>query len=405
MNRPHILILSAGPACKNPRPAKEARSLREAGYTVTYMARVFNPRLQQLDEQLTREGGYIRHVVPEDSRLSRKLLTWLARQLSRTGLGSVHALGEHRRLLNAAQAHPADLIIAHSEVPLWVGRRLLRQGRLVAADLEDWHSEDLLPSARRHRPLRLLRTLERDLLREAAFCTTPSGVMADALHRRYGGTRATVLTNSFPLQPRPDPGSRQGPPTLFWYSQTLGSGRGLEPFIQAWGEIPGDSRLVLLGMPVAGFPEHLLSLVPPGRRNAVSFLSPVPPGELPGLIARHDIGLALEESTPENRRLALTNKILQYLNAGLAVVASDTAGQREVFARNPGIGALISLQSPESVRQGLLPLLSSGEALLNARIQARALAEAHYNWEREARCLLDLVGRALAGRRGKASQE
>ena len=40
-------------------------------------------------------------------------------------------------------------------------------------DLEDWFSEDLLPEARRHRPLRLLRSLERELLSRGAFASRP----------------------------------------------------------------------------------------------------------------------------------------------------------------------------------------------------------------------------------------
>jgi len=45
-------------------------------------------------------------------------------------------------------------------------------------------------------------------------------------------------------------------------------------------------------------------------------------------IAEHDIGFAGEMPHCRSRDLTVTNKILQYLLAGLAVVASGTAGQR-----------------------------------------------------------------------------
>jgi len=398
MNRgaPRILILSSGPACRNPRPLKEACALQAAGCSVTLMARAFNPHNQALDEHLAHEGGFHRHFIPEDSSLATRGGTWLARRLCAAGIGRIQALGQHRRLLEAAERHPADLTIVHTEIPFWIGLRLLRQGRRVAADIEDWHSEDLLPAARRYRPLRLLRRLERDLLHKASYCSTTSGVLSTALQQRYEGQAAEVITNSFTLQPEPDLSQRQGPPALFWYSQTLGPGRGLEPFLKAWAEDASESRLVLLGEPVQGYPDRLRSLLPPSKRQRLEFRGLVPPSELPGLIATHDVGLALEEPTPESRRLTITNKILQYLNAGLAVIASDTEGQKEVFARSPGIGALIRLDSPDTMREAIRGLLHSRETLREAQTQARSLARGHYNWEREAIRLQALVSQALA---------
>jgi len=393
---PSILILSSGPACRNPRPLKEACALQAAGCSVTLMARAFNTANQRVDEQLAHEGGFRRHFIPEDSRLSSRGVIWLARRLAAFGICRIQALGQHRRLLEAAMRHPADLTIVHTEIPFGIGLRLLRLGRRVAADIEDWHSEDLLPSARRHRPLNLLRHLERSLIHQAAYCTTTSEVLSSALHERYGGPAAAVITNSFPLQPTPELSLRQGPPSLFWYSQTIGPGRGLEPFMEAWAGDSHDTRLVLLGDPVSGYPDRLRSLLPPSKRQRLEFHGLVTPGELPGLIARHDVGLALEESTPESRRLTITNKILQYLNAGLAVLASDTEGQKEVFARNSRIGALVRLHSAASIRSGLRDLLRSRETLRECQTQARSLALGHYNWEQEAQRLHALVSQALS---------
>ncbi len=56
----------------------------------------------------------------------------------------------------------------------------------------------------------------------------------------------------------------------------------------------------------------------------------IPANELLSRVAEHDIGLALELRQPDSRNLTVTYKFLHYLLAGLAVVASDTAGQSEV---------------------------------------------------------------------------
>jgi hypothetical protein len=123
----------------------------------------------------------------------------------------------------------------------------------------------------------------------------------------------------------------------------------------------------------------------------------VPPEELPALIAQHDVGLALEDAAILNRDLTITNKILQYLNAGLAIVASDTAGQREVLARSPDAGIILSRTADATEHARQLDHLLTDRAALAARKQAaRLLAETHYCWEKESPRLLALVEKALA---------
>lgn len=273
---------------------------------------------------------------------------------------------------------------------------MLRRGRRVAADFEDWHSEDLLPAARRGRPIGLLRELERTLLLRAAYTSTTSHALSDALAHRHAARPPQVLTNSFPLQSDPHAGPPGEPPAFFWFSQTLGPGRGLEAFCDAWGRTTQASRLVLLGQPSPGFAEELLSRLPPAFAARVTLLPLVDPRELPTLIARHDIGLALEQSWITNRDLTITNKILQYLNAGLALAATPTSGQREVLAHAPGAGCLIDPESPATTAATLDEFIRDRSRLAAAQASARAAAERTYCWEHEAPRLVAIVAGALA---------
>jgi glycosyltransferase involved in cell wall biosynthesis len=139
----------------------------------------------------------------------------------------------------------------------------------------------------------------------------------------------------------------------------------------------------------------LLDSLPAAFRPLVTFLPLVPPDQLPRLIASHDIGLALEKNFIVNRDLTITNKILQYLNAGLAVLASDTQGQREVLSRAPEAGLLVALHETTALSGQLDALLSDPAHLARRRLAARLLAEQHYCWEKEAPRLLTLVETAL----------
>jgi glycosyltransferase involved in cell wall biosynthesis len=397
-----ILIVTSGSLSRNPRPAKEATELAKAGYQVTVLHPGEGPECAALDAGLAASAGFQEAVMTPAAaalpRLTRRLQRWLAVRAIRLGVESVAALGAGRALLARARELPADLTIVHNEISLWAGRQLMREGRRVAADIEDWYSEDLQVDERQHRPLRLLRELERHMLNRAAYVSTTSAALGGALHARYGGHPPLTLTNSFPLQPDPrntrPPGN--APPAFFWFSQTLGPGRGLEAFLELWRQLTKPSRLVLLGEPRPGYADHLRSLCPSSLRSQLEFQGLVPPAQLAGVIARQDIGLALEDNSIPSRDYTITNKILQYLNAGLAVVATPTAGQWEVLRAAPQCGLMLA---PGAAAQSIAALdtwLGDRARLQQAQAAARAAAERIYCWELEAPKLRRAVQTALS---------
>jgi glycosyltransferase involved in cell wall biosynthesis len=394
-----ILILSSGSPCRNPRPLKEAETLGLAGHDVTLLTVSESPELDRMEQALVAGRPFSHESVGRNPgglrRFMRRARQRIARQLTATGLPTLHALGQVGPLRERALALPADLTIVHNEIPFWIGCDLLRRGRRVAADFEDWHSEDLLPADRRGRPLVSLRRLERELLLKAAYTSTTSAALSAALAQRYSAPAPHVLTNSFPLQSDPHAGPPGTPPAFFWFSQTIGPGRGLEIFCDAWVRTTQPSRLVLLGQPGRGFDRELLARLPAAFAARVTLQPLVPPPELPALIARHDVGLALEQSWIPNRDLTITNKILQYLNAGLAVVATPTTGQREVLARAPDAGRLVDFNAPAAAAATLDELICDPKRLARTQHQARALASSTYCWEREAPRLVALVATAL----------
>jgi len=404
-----ILIVTTGHLSRNPRVLKEATTLGEAGYRVTVLGIRNRRDAADTDLSLTAKAPFLHTWVDmlgeHESFTSRFKATLrrgrqrLARELvSRFGLQSAEALGPSAAVLAAARRIPADLTIVHNEAAHWVGLKLLAEGRRVAADIEDWHSEDLLPSDRAARPTVLLRRNEKALLHQACYVTTTSEALAEGLFSRYGGQRPEVITNSFPLPALPHhrEQNRGAAPSFFWFSQTIGPGRGLEAFLAAYARTTQLSRLTLLGQVCDDYRRHLLSLLPEPLRNRVSFRPLVSPEELPNVISQHDIGLALEESTPLSRDLTITNKILQYLGSGLAVIATATKGQCEVLSKEPLAGILLdNLDDPKTTAAALDTLLGSPDEFLARQQAAYQLAKTHYCWEQEAPRLLELVAGAL----------
>ena len=407
MARARILVLSALHLSRNPRVVKEATTLGRAGYDVTVMTVAASARFASQDRALARELPF-RHVALDltvgspaarlRSFFSRGT-TWLARAaLKRFGLESVEALGPAYRLLAMARKSPADLTIAHTELPLWIACRLIRDRRRVAVDFEDWYSEDLLDADRLSRPLRLLRRAEHFALHHASFAAATSDSMADALAQRYGGPRPIVIRNTVPLQPRTRLNRPMGDaaPAFIWFSQTVGPGRGLELFLSAWSQTQGPSRVALLGDVRPAYRAQLLGNVAAERRHRIEFLPLVTPDELPDRLATFDVGLALEPHSPHNKFVTTSNKIFHYLAAGLAVVATDTAGQAEVMRAAPGCGLLVAAHETTQWTAQLDALIADRDRLRACQRAARAGAETKFCWEIDSTHLLAAVERALA---------
>jgi glycosyltransferase involved in cell wall biosynthesis len=407
-NAPRLLIVTNGHLCRNPRVVKEATTLGRAGYAVTVLHVRNHPPSDTVDLQLLATAPFRSESLdllpghgPRSFARRLALRGWRTAAI-RLPWPTIHALGPAAALLARARALPADLTLVHNEIAHWAGLRLAATGRRVAADLEDWHSEDLLPEHRTGRPLALLRQIERQLLSVCCHTTTTSHALAAALHTRYGGAAPHVITNSFPLQsaPRTSRPGDSAPPSYFWFSQTLGPGRGIESFLSAWGRTTIPRRLVLIGEDRGSYRDSLRPLVPPDRWALITCRPLVPPDDLPATIAQHDVGLALEDRSIVSRDLTITNKILQYLNAGLAVIASDTAGQREVLARSPLAGEWVDLQDSAATARILDAFLVDRTRLAARQAAARRLAEETYSWEHEAPRLLALVANALGQRTG-----
>ena len=407
MNGPKkILILSSSHLCRNPRVVKEATTLGAAGYDVTVMSISVQRHFEERDRALLRGLPFKRLVLDYaadtlTARLSsfcQRSATWAARWVCRNlGIETAQTLGPASALLRLARTFPADLTIVHTEIPIWAAQHLIQDGRRVAVDVEDWYSEDLLYADRQSRPLKLLRHAEEFALQHAAFTATTAQSMADGLTRAFRCPPPIIIRNSFPLQPssRLDRPAPLGAPSLIWFSQTIGPGRGLELFFAAWMKTSHPSEVHLLGDERPGYRQKLLARLPPERRGRLHFIPLVPPSELPQKLAEFDIGLAVEPSWPVNKDLTISNKILQYLNAGLAVVATPTAGQKEVMQAAPNSGLLVTAHETTEYAQQLDTLLGDRVLLRSMQLAARAAAERDFCWERETPRLLAAVAHAL----------
>jgi glycosyltransferase involved in cell wall biosynthesis len=407
-----ILILIGGHLCTAPRPQKEAAALAAAGHDVLVRGFWFDADLLERDREVMIGCRWrydpildLRPTSPaaRSRNFGVRVRGRLAREMqTRFGKFTPATLGFHPgAMLKAALNENADLTIVHSEAGLWVGERLLEKGMRVGVDFEDWFSEDLLPEARRARPVEQLKALERRLMHGCDYRLTTSEAMAQALAEAYDASPPTVVYNAFPIvQRRGIDGETldrrdTAIPSLHWFSQTIGPGRGLETLLASLNHVSISAEIHLRGNCSTEARQWINELTPPAWRERVFIHQTVSNRELLSRIAEHDIGLALETPEIKSRNLTITNKLFQYLQAGLAVIATNTTGQREVFARRPEIGALIPPDDPRALARAIEELLKDAGKLSAAKAAAVRAAEEEFCWEKQQNKLLKAAETAL----------
>lgn len=405
-----ILILIGAHLCTAPRPQKEADTLAAAGHDVTVRGVWFDPELVKRDRALISTKSWRFEPVLDFQphhrwqRFWTRFQTRFAReQFSRASIFSPHLLGYgSHAMLKAAQQARADLTIVHSEAGLWVGNQLLDRGFRVGVDFEDWFSEDLLPEARFSRPIAQLKALEARLIRACNYCLTTSKAMSKAMSVAYQAPEPTVVYNTFAWNERSHldhqfkDRQQRDRVSLHWFSHTIGAGRGLETLFQALHQIDIPVEVHLRGNYPESSRQWLTKLVPNEwldrtnpKTHHIWIHQTVPNDELLSRIAEHDIGLALETSTIPSRNLTITNKLFQYLQAGLAVIATNTQGQREVFKHYPEMGQIIPDNAPDRLAIALKELLTCPEKLQIAKSAALEACRTRFCWEHSADTLLN----------------
>lgn len=406
-----VCLITPGHVSTNPRLVKEADALAAAGYATHVVAADYWPAFRAFDDDLASKSGWTLTRVRVSSAARRVILA--ARRKACTflvGRGwlptpAVALWAENDlvgQLTAQATATPAELYIGHYLPGLSAAIQAADRHRArVGFDAEDSHVDELTDDAVQA-PKRAARAyVQQQYLPRCQHLTAAAPLIAEALHRRHG-VRAEVILNVFPLGEAPDqptdtPYLRgDGPATLYWFSQTLGPGRGLEPIVAAMARMRVPAHLHLRGVPSRGYADLLTQLTDRlGLKDRVHLHAPAPPDQMVKLAAGHDVGLALELTTPPNRAICLTNKIFTYLLAGTPVLMSRTPAQEQIAGEIGSAGVLIDLEQPEQIAAALDDLLGDRDRLRGLREGAHRLGRERFNWDVEQRRLIASVRRVL----------
>jgi hypothetical protein len=411
-----ICVITAGHLATCPRMLKAADTLAAAGHSVRLVStrHVDWAVAADADVRQRRPGAwkwmevdYSRATAPlarlrggARYRVARRLAALAGPERAPMALVLRGYARTHPELVRAALSEPADLFYGGTTGALGAAAEAgWRAGVPFALDLEDFHSAEQDAGADAALGHGLAERIETAVLPDAQLLTTSSGAIAAAYANKYGVHPVTVH-NTFPLpslapslEPSPGEGLR-----LYWFSQTIGAGRGLETAVRAVGLARVAGELHLRGRPVPGYLESLRSLADRAApRLRVLHHEPAPPDSMVEVCGGHDVGLAVEPGFSVNNRLALSNKVFTYVLAGLAVILTDTPGQRGLAA-DLGEGAALCAPGDAAMMAGALARWAEDKAsLARAKAAAWRAARRRWHWEHpdDSGALVSAVAKAL----------
>jgi glycosyltransferase involved in cell wall biosynthesis len=361
---------------------KELRSLRARGYSIALIGCAYEIR----GVHRRRVGDIDVAEVNLGSRGGQISLIRRAKTLARLWL---------LILRTPARCYHAHNI--HTGPPSWLASRLRRAA--LVYDAHELYGE-MTGFGSMNRVLgRLNFAVERLMVRRSDAVITTNPSRAEILKNRHGERSIVVLENvperREEIKPL-DPGFPAHVPIVLYQGGIYARDRAFRASIRAL-KFLDDAVLVILGFGR----DSDLKLIrqwadEEGVADRVHLLPPRPFDELVRTAAAATVGIVPIRAIDLGTYTGDTNKLFEYLMAGLPVAASNLPEIRRVLtAGDPPPGELFDAEDPESIALAIGRLLADEELYAARRREARRLALEHYNWNVQEPRLVEIYREVL----------
>jgi len=340
-----VLFALVGDVCLSSRALRQLRWLSEEGLTVEALS--FGP------QQTARIADGVHLTVLERPAGTGPLFFWRAHRLFRKA-----ALGRRARLYQASDLYTLPALSAAAR----------RHGGRLSFDSRELYPHVDATAGKPWATLLWSRLEHRFVPRcDAVFTVNES--IAERLERTYRIPSPVVVYNvAAPATAgsgrasQGDLGMGSGQPIVL-YQGLFHAGRGLETLIEAMTHVP-DATLVLIGDgPIR---DAVVRMAADRLGNRCQVLPFTPPDVLRRLTGAADVGVHVPDPISESVRLALPNKLFEYLAADVPVVVSDLPEMGRVVRRFD-VGLTVPPQDVTSLAQALQ------RALFDAALRERWL--------------------------------
>ena len=283
----------------------------------------------------------------------------------------------------------ADLIVAHdlsALLPAWCAAKLT--GRKIVYNAHEIYGETNGITA----PMqKIWRWLDRRLCPRIDRLVVPEENRARIYHEEYGAAQVPFLLPNYPLYKEAVPSrllheslNNQGlrPDFIVLYQGLFDEGRCLHSIIEAMPDVPEPVCLVLMGRGFDDYSVRLHRLRAELRlEQRVVFHPFVPYEQLHAYSCSADAGILLYRNDCRNNYYCAPNKLYEYGQAGLPVIASNFPGLRTLVEGNE-LGICVDPLAPKDIASAMKTLYADSNAAVR-RDRILALAREKFHWEQE----------------------
>ena len=397
-----IILISSGQPSLNPRLVKEADSLALKGYDVTVLYVYWNEWGTKQDKSLLNEKKWkaIRLAGDPSEKpiiyfFSRLIFKFAALLLQKTNsynlLGDISIARSSLFLINGAKKFKADLYIAHNLGALPAAAITAKKHKMpFGFDAEDFHRQEVSDDLDSFHA-KISKYIEDKYIPNSSYLTASSALIADKYEMLYN-KKVTTILNVFPKATITFVKNNKNEPIkLFWFSQTIGPNRGLEIIIEAIGITKNEFEFHILGNVSPNYKDTLLSICDLNgvNKNSLKFYEPVNPNQIFSIASNFDIGLASETGFSLNNIMAVSNKIFTYIQSGLALVVSNTAGQSSFINAYNELGFVYN--NSTELAQILDNFSFQRDLLFKYKNNSYNMGRSELNWEIESKKFIEVI--------------
>lgn len=340
---------------------------------------------------------YIQRIEYINSNIEGKLQQFVSpKGISNRFFRSIDVTVFGLRMIWISRNTKTDLIVCHDlyvSVPVWIKAKLANA--TILFDYVEMTYGRFRPRPMNRLSARLLMLTEH-LMSNSEALIAGDRFLAKDFNSRHPKAKPIVIHNVVDIENRL-PGfdlraviGTSDKATVFIYCGLLNEDRGLRTAISAMGLLDDRNHLVILGHgPLAyvrQLQEHARS---ESTEDRVHLVPPVPHQQIVEICRQADYAISPISGRYGNSRNVLTNKLFEYIAAGLPIVGMTNTAVGE-FVETHGIGILSEDDTPEAYANALAAIVVADTTNDNMRENIRSV-EQLYNWENESRKLDEVL--------------
>ena len=221
--------------------------------------------------------------------------------------------------------------------------------------------------------------VEKHIIKKVDLVVSVSNAAADYLKKKYNISKPIVVTNCTKKQPIDNNVDKSDKFEVLNHGQFY-SGRGYELMVES-AKITNENNVNYVLRGFGRLEEQLKKSVAENNLRNVTFAPPVKTTELISYAKKSSVGIAITLPININFILSVSNKIFEYITAGLPVIMSDIPEHRYLNGKY-NFGIILKENTPEELKNAVLLLYNNTE-LYEMYSKNAIIAANELNWETE----------------------